>query len=162
MYASWIDLSFAGKKKMKDRLEKREAKVRGKGKACSRRFRLESVNQENLQEGQEEIIGEEFQQECPRGGTCNRGSTGETEQVETWAWVERLIFPSRSVCSYTGCSVSSVRPTDSNYPRVAFEVERLTRNRTWNSRIRSFLFSLITLPRISRTFLFIRKYALAV
>lgn len=48
------------------------------------------------------MIGEEFQQECPRGGTCNRGSTGETEQVETWAWVERLIF--LSCCPYTGCS----------------------------------------------------------
>jgi len=50
----------------------------------------------------ERSIAEEFQQECPRAGTCNRGSTGETEQVETWAWVERLIFLSRTICPYTG------------------------------------------------------------
>lgn len=76
---------------------------------------------ENLQEGREKIIGEEFQQECPRGGTCNRGSTGETEQVETWAWVERLIFLSRSICPYTGCSAA---PTmDTNHLRINLSIE---------------------------------------
>jgi len=62
----------------------------------------------SLQENVAEIIGEEFQQECPRAGTCNRGSTGETEQVETWAWVERLIFLSRTICPYTGRCATAV------------------------------------------------------
>jgi len=66
----------------------------------------------SLQENIAEIIAvKKFQQECPRAGTCNRGSTGETEQVETWAWVERLIFLSRTICPYTGRCATAVMGT---------------------------------------------------